>query len=284
MAFKHLMIAILIPLSWGINAPVVKIAIETMPPLFFAALRSVLLGLLVLYFRRPPMPLKVINAFAFCHGVKISFLYYSLYIGLAAGMTTVILQTQSLFAVILAVFIFKERIEIQNIWGLLLAFLGVVIISFEPNVQMHITGMIFVIMSAIMAAISFLVIRNRKDINYIAFVGWFNIVSVIPFAIAAYVVEGSSIHMNILYKIDLSFVGLLFLSAITVIVAYGFLMYLLSLYPTSSVVPFTLLIPVFGLSSSYVCLHEWCEWQSILGSAIVMTGLAINQYKWRPLG
>lgn len=283
MPLRHLIIAILIPLSWGVNAPIVKMAIQTMPPLCFATLRSLLLGFLVLKYRRPPVSMRVVNIFACCHGVKITLLYYSLYIGLAAGISTVLLQTQSLFAVILAVIIFKEYISIRNIMGLILAFFGVIVISFEAHVSAHITGMAFVLCSAAMAAISFLVIRKKQDINYVAFVGWFNLISVIPFAIAAYFFEGASISMEVLENIDTSFVFLLIGSAITVVVAYGFLMYLLSIYPTSKVVPFTLLIPVFGVSTSYVCLNEWCEWQAILGSTIVMLGLVINQYDWKIL-
>jgi O-acetylserine/cysteine efflux transporter len=54
--------------------------------------------------------------------------------------------------------------------------------------------------------------------------------------------------------------------------------WLLSLYPVSTVAPFTLLVPVFGFFGSAVLLGEPLQNWKLTASALVISGLCVNLF------
>jgi O-acetylserine/cysteine efflux transporter len=58
---------------------------------------------------------------------------------------------------------------------------------------------------------------------------------------------------------------------------------LLSRYPASQVAPFSLLVPVVGISSSALLLGERLGSLQMVGAALVMAGLLINVWGGRLL-
>ena len=123
--------AILVSFFWGVNAPIVKLSLNHVPLYFLCAVRSLLLGLLVFVFPKTVYPKSIVSLFSLAHGLKITALYTSITVGLSVGLSTVILQTHSIFAVVFALIFLKEKIFLQQYLGLFLSFLGGVIISHQ---------------------------------------------------------------------------------------------------------------------------------------------------------
>ena len=68
------------------------------------------------------------------------------------------------------------------------------------------------------------------------------------------------------------------------LVGYGIWNTLLAKYPTSSVVPFTLLVPVIGILAAWVVVNEQPSVSELIGGAIMLAGLAIAVIVWhRPV-
>ena len=61
-------------------------------------------------------------------------------------------------------------------------------------------------------------------------------------------------------------------------VGYGVWSWLLSRYPVPTVVPFTLLVPVFAMLGSTLFLGESFEPWKMVVSALVIAGLCINLF------
>jgi len=59
-------------------------------------------------------------------------------------------------------------------------------------------------------------------------------------------------------------------------VGYGVWNWLLSRYPVSTVVPFTLLIPIFGMAGSTLFMNESFQPWKMAATALVIAGLCIN--------
>jgi O-acetylserine/cysteine efflux transporter len=59
------------------------------------------------------------------------------------------------------------------------------------------------------------------------------------------------------------------------LVGYGIWNRLLSLYPSSDVVPFTLLVPVVGMSAAWLVLNEIPTLAEVMGGLILLLGVAI---------
>jgi len=54
---------------------------------------------------------------------------------------------------------------------------------------------------------------------------------------------------------------------------------LLKLYPVSTVAPLSLLIPVFGISSSMLLIGERVPAPDLISIAIIVVGLAVGLYR-----
>ena len=69
--------------------------------------------------------------------------------------------------------------------------------------------------------------------------------------------------------------AIVYLSVVVSIIGYAVWYRMVQLYPINMVTPFALLIPVIGIASSAVVLGEQLTWQSAVGSAMTLVGVAI---------
>ncbi len=51
---------------------------------------------------------------------------------------------------------------------------------------------------------------------------------------------------------------------------------LLNRYPAASVAPWALLVPVFGMTTSWLWLDEAMPWWKLLAMMLIVAGLALN--------
>jgi O-acetylserine/cysteine efflux transporter len=75
--------------------------------------------------------------------------------------------------------------------------------------------------------------------------------------------------------------GLAFQAWPTTLLAFGIWAWLLRLYPAALIAPFTLLVPVVGMSCAVWLLGEPMLWWKLVGAALVLSGLALNVYTYR---
>jgi O-acetylserine/cysteine efflux transporter len=64
------------------------------------------------------------------------------------------------------------------------------------------------------------------------------------------------------------------------LVGYGIWNTLLARYPTSAVVPYTLLVPVVGIVAAWLVINEQPSVSEIVGGAIMLAGLAVAVVAW----
>jgi O-acetylserine/cysteine efflux transporter len=68
--------------------------------------------------------------------------------------------------------------------------------------------------------------------------------------------------------------ALAYQAVVVVIICYGIWFRLLSRYTVNQVMPYTLLVPVFGVLSGVVLLDEPVTWSLIFGGAATIAGVA----------
>ena len=66
------------------------------------------------------------------------------------------------------------------------------------------------------------------------------------------------------------------------LVGYGIWNHLLAWYPTSAVVPYSLLIPIVGIVAAWLVVNEQPTLTEIIGGAVMLVGLAIAVVVLRP--
>jgi len=70
-------------------------------------------------------------------------------------------------------------------------------------------------------------------------------------------------------------VSTLYTAVFASLVGYGIWNTLLAKYPTSAVVPFTLLVPVIGIFTAWLLVGEEATVSELIGGLVMLAGLAI---------
>jgi O-acetylserine/cysteine efflux transporter len=71
-------------------------------------------------------------------------------------------------------------------------------------------------------------------------------------------------------------IGVAFQAWPTTLLAFGLWAWLLKNYPVVLIAPFTLLVPIVGMSCAVWLLDEPAQWWKLAGAALVLVGLAMN--------
>ena len=88
--------------------------------------------------------------------------------------------------------------------------------------------------------------------------------------------EGTARWQSAASSIDASGIAALaYVVVVSTFFGYGVWYWLLSRHPASTVAPFTLLVPVVGILTAWLVRGEHPTWGELLGSLIVLVGLAL---------
>jgi O-acetylserine/cysteine efflux transporter len=128
-----------------------------------------------------------------------------------------------------------------------------------------------------MWALGNVVTRKLGKVDLVGLVVWGSLVPPLPFLALSWSLEGPEVIEAALRGISLDTILVLaYLAFGATILGYGLWSRLLSRYPASQVAPFSLLVPVVGLSSSALLLDEHLGPLQLFGVLLVMLGLLFN--------
>ncbi|CAM3869509.1 EamA family transporter [Ectopseudomonas alcaliphila] len=283
---KDLLLALLVIVVWGLNFVVIKVGLHGMPPMLMGALRFMLAAFpAILFVRRPQVPLRWMLAYGMTISLgQFAFLFYAMYVGMPAGLASLVLQSQAFFTLFFAALFLGERLRGSNLFGLLVAASGLVLIGLQGGQAMTLAGFALTIAAASMWALGNVVTRKLGKVNLVGLVVWGSLIPPLPFLALSLWLEGPELIAQSLRTLSLdSLLVLAYLAFGATILGYGLWSRLLSRYPASQVAPFSLLVPVVGISSSALLLGERLGSLQMVGAALVMAGLLINVWGGRLL-
>ncbi|MDF2077500.1 EamA family transporter [Pseudomonas mendocina] len=281
---KDLLLALLVIVVWGLNFVVIKVGLHGMPPMLMGALRFLLAAFpAILFVRRPQVPLRWMLAYGMTISLgQFAFLFYAMYVGMPAGLASLVLQSQAFFTLFFAALFLGERLRGSNLFGLLVAASGLVLIGLQGGQAMTLAGFALTIAAASMWALGNVVTRKLGKVNLVGLVVWGSLIPPLPFLALSLWLEGPELISQSLRTLGLdSMLVLAYLAFGATILGYGLWSRLLSRYPASQVAPFSLLVPVVGISSSALLLGERLGALQMVGAALVMAGLLINVWGGR---
>ncbi|WP_134677157.1 EamA family transporter [Ectopseudomonas khazarica] len=286
MSPKDLLLALLVIVVWGLNFVVIKVGLHGMPPMLMGSLRFMLAAFpAILFVRRPQVPLRWMLAYGMTISLgQFAFLFYAMYVGMPAGLASLVLQSQAFFTLFFAALFLGERLRGSNLFGLLVAASGLALIGLQGGQAMTLAGFALTIAAASMWALGNVVTRRLGKVNLVGLVVWGSLIPPLPFLALSFWLEGPELILHSLQSISLdSILVLAYLAFGATILGYGLWSRLLSRYPASQVAPFSLLVPVVGISSSALLLGERLGSLQMVGALLVMAGLLINVWGGRLL-
>ena len=284
-----LALALLVVVVWGVNFAVIKTGVGEVPPLLLGALRFLLAALpAVLLLRPPKVPWRLYVAYGMTISVgQFAFLFSAIHLGMPSGLASLVLQSQAFFTMLFAELWLGENWRASQLVGLLLAAGGLALIGSAHGLSMPLAGFLLTLAAASMWAAGNIVTRavaRCGPINQFAFVVWASLVPPLPFLALSLLIEGRPAITAALAAFSLrSLATVAYLAWAATLLGYGLWTRLLSRYPANQVAPFSLLVPVVGLSTGWLVFDEALQPVHFVGGALLMLGLVVNLFATRLL-
>ena len=253
---------------WGLNFVVMKFALRDFTPFQLGAARYVFAVLpLILFIRPPPVARHWLLMYGLFQGVgQFGILFFALKVGMTAALASVLLQTQVFFTALFGFVLLRERTSRQQEIGMLLAALGLgcfVLNYAQPGASSSGTslpGLLLTLCAAAMWAASNIVARRVQqtsgDYSPMAFVVWSSSVAVLPFVALSLAFDAPALRWQWLEARPSSWVAVAYLGWAATIVGYSLWTGLLKRHPANRVAPFSLGVPVVGLTTGMLVLNE----------------------------
>lgn len=286
MSAKDLLLALVVVMVWGVNFVVIKVGLHDVPPMLLGALRFILAAVPAIFFvRRPRLPWR----WLLVYGATISFgqfafLFSAMYVGMPAGLASLVLQAQVFFTPMFAYFFLHERLQPSNIAGLLVAASGLVVIGTQGGQAMTLAGFVLTLCAAASWALGNIVTKKVGQVDLVGLVVWGSLIPPLPFLAMSWWLEGPHRISSALTGIGASSLfAIAYLAFAATLLGYSLWSKLLSRHPASQVAPFTLLVPIIGLASAWLLLDEHLSSTQLAGIALVMLGLVASVFGGRVL-
>ena len=290
---RDLILALLVVIVWGANFTVIKLGLAGLPPMLLVALRYTFAAVPAIFFvKRPDIGWKYIIAYGMAVGVgQFSCLFYAMNIGMPAGTSSVILQSQAFFTLIFAAVLLKEHLRIFHALGVIISAIGLFFISGNIGSgqmsSLPLGALFLTLLAAAFWGISNIIVRfaskqaasQGKTIDMFGLVVWSSLVPPLPLFIFALILDSPETLLNIVLGLSgQSIFAILYLSFMATLFGFGLWSFLLSKYPAGKVAPLSLLVPITGLITARTVLGEQLMPIQWLGCGIIILGLIISNF------
>ncbi|MFF4171054.1 EamA family transporter [Streptomyces sp. NPDC001744] len=271
---SHVVLAVLVAAVWGVNFVVIEIGLDHFPPLLFSALRFLVAALPAVFLvGRPKVAWKWIVGVGLALGVaKFGLLFTGMDLGAPAGLSSLVLQVQAVFTALFAFAVLGERPGRLQLAGMAVALAGIGVAAVDEGAAASTTGFALVIAAAACWGVSNVLTRRAAPPDALNFMVWVSTVPVLPLLALSLLLEGPERDLEALRNLDWAGAGVIvYVAWITTVFGFGAWGWLLRRHPASSVAPFSLLVPVFGMSSAALFLGEgmsplrWCAAVLLVG-------------------
>lgn len=292
---RDLISALFVVLIWGTNFVAMKVGLRHLTPFQMGAARYVFAVLpLILFIRPPKLPVKWIVAYGLCQGVgQFGLLFLSLRIGMSAALASVILQTQVFFTAFFGFALLHERASRQLQAGLLLAAVGLACFGMNYVQPGHAGGttaggFVLCLAAAAMWAASNIVVRRAQQatpqFDVVGFMVWCSLVPILPFVGLSLAFDDPATRWSWTSAPLDTWISAAYLGWMATILGYAMWTRLLKRHPVNRVAPFSLGVPVVGISAGMIALGDVITGWQWAGIALIVASLICTMFGGRWLG
>ena len=276
MKTRDILIALITPILLGFGFAIAKPAMDQFPPFLLMGLRFTIAALiLVWWFPIPKGFLKNIFLVSLVGGTLTYGLVYAGFNRVDASSATLIIQTEVPFGVIIAYFLLKERTEVKNIIGMVIAFIGLYILLGAPNLEGKFIGVILLLTGAFAWSLGMVMAKPISNkIGGLVLVAWISLFSGPMLLIGSFIFDSNTINYFFSATLE-GWLIVFYLSVIMQPIAYGAWYYVLGRNPVQKVLPVMLLFPVTSLATAIFLLGEKPSSQLIFGGIIILLGVSM---------
>jgi O-acetylserine/cysteine efflux transporter len=279
LSWPHALLAIAVTAVWGTNFVVIRLGLDDLPPLLFAALRFTFAALPAVFFLpRPDVPWRRLAAYGLLIGVgQFGLLFIAMQGQISPGLASLVVQSQVFFTIALSMRATGERVQPVQWFAVALAASGVGLIAARADADATPIGLTLVLLAALCWAGGNTVTRASPRANMLAYVVWSSLFAVPPLFVLSLLIEGPTAIAEGLGDADaVTWAAVLWQSVGNSLFGYAAWGWLLARYPAATIAPLSLLVPVFGMAASAWWLGEDLPLWKIAAAGLILAGLAIN--------
>jgi O-acetylserine/cysteine efflux transporter len=277
MPSSHTMLALLVPLLWGLNFVAAKVAVVAMPPLFLVALRFAIVAAVLLPLAQPPRGREWWRVAAIA--LVLGGIHYALlFLGLAraqASVTVVAYQLSTPFTAMLAAIVLHDRLGVAGIAGFAMAILGLLALT-GGSLRITDPGLILVVASALALAAGNLMVKGLGPLDAWTLNCWTALFAAPQLLLASFLFETDQVRAALTAG-PVAWSMLAYTALGGGVAGFGLWYWLISRHALSDLTPFLLLTPVFGVAAGVLALAEPLTPQLVTGGALLLAGLGVTQ-------
>ncbi|WP_352309164.1 EamA family transporter [Psychrobacter sp. W2-37-MNA-CIBAN-0211] len=302
----HIALAVLVTFIWGVNFTFIAWALESFPPLMLTALRFFFTAVPLVLFLKPPKFNRTLFIYAIGTFVmQYAFVFTAMHLGASAGLTALLLQVQIFITVLLAFVMLGEAVSRMQIIGMVVGVLGLGVIALNLGGDMPLVGFICILIAAIgwsfgniaskqastqqstsNISTALPVNSNNKASNKtsalsaLALVVWGGLIACVILTLSSLLFETEAWQLATFTQASLkSWLSLGFIVYISTLIGFGLWAHLLAQNTASKVMPFALLVPIFGMATSVLFTGEVVTWWKMLAMMLILSGLILANVK-----
>lgn len=274
MKLSSVVIAICIVACWGLNASIGKIGVLQVPPLAFLTIRFIFSALIFLPFAKVnKSQLKILFLIALLLNVlHMGFIFVALKF-LSASSASVLQQCEVPMAIVLACLFGQEKINTQQIVGVVVSFLGILCIFGIPDINM--LGLTAALFSGVFWAFAQLAFKKGKKISPCFFLAYTSLFSIPFLGIGSYLFEDNN-YVELLKAANYKFYISMAYQVLVLGVAMMMWQRVVSQNGINKAIPFTLLHIVFGIMGGMIFFDETLNIYIIGGALLIIYGVALS--------
>src|SRR4051794_5535851 len=286
MPSRDRLLAALVALIWGLNFPAIHLSLEQFPPFFLVALRFLLLAVpTVLFVPRPGVPWRWVLGYGTGFGVlQFLFLYLAMDRGMPSGLASLVLQSSAPFTVVLAAVLLRERLHGRQALGVALAVAGlggIAVHRADLGDGAYLLPVVLTLCGGLGWALGNLASRQARAPQPLRLTLWMTVVPPLPMLAVSLLTEGPDRIGTSLTTLGtttgvLALAGLAFTVLVATVVGSGMWTTLMGRHPSSTVAPFSMLVPVVGVGASWLMFREQVYVVEVACGAVVVAGVLLS--------
>jgi len=262
----------------GSAFPVAKLALNnSVPPILMASLRMGLVFIILIPFWRFKLPekkyFKSLIAFSISMGVLV-YVFMNLSLYYSSIISPIILGSQLAipFGILASAIMLGENISSKKWLLIFSAFIGILIIFFDPKLANNFLGLFFASLMALFFGLSQVYSRELRNLDVSLLNAFVGLIGFLILLIISYFIEGDTI-LNIISINKDSWMLISYQAIVVSLGAHLLMFYLYKFYTVGKIFPFYSLFPIFGIILTFLVFGEIPTLLFILGGIIVISSV-----------
>lgn len=276
---RDLLLIVAVTVMWGSNFSVIDISLEGIDPFMLTALRFTFCALPLVFFISKPKNVStfVTIIYGLLFGVGMCWLMnYGMFLGVSAGVTSLLLQFSAFFTVIWGVLLFGEKMTGIQVAGILMALVGLMFIIHVTNSDAENLGLILILLGALCWSLCNVLVKKSKVIDIFSFVVWSSLYATPPLYLMTYWVKGAEPFQVLFTGLKTPvLLSILFQAYVATIFGYWVWNRMIKKYPASQVAPLSVIVPISGIPTSWYVFDEPIGGEKMFALILTVLGIAL---------